>query len=458
LQGSRQLENIAYSYPDRNRVFGSKAHNDTVDFIYRELKKTGYYNVYKQPQVHTWSKADATLTADGETIDVASMTYSPSVDVTAELGVVSNLGCSASDYPADLAGKVALIKRGDCTFADKSVLAAAANAAAAIVYNNEGGALSGTLGGVNSELGPYAGIAGISSADGEALLTAAQKAAVTVDFKIDSRIENRTTFNVIAETKGGDHNNVVSLGGHTDSVDAGPGINDDGSGIISNLVVAKALTRFSVKNAVRFCFWTAEEFGLLGSEYYTSHLSERELEKIRLYLNFDMIASPNYALMIYDGDGSAFNQTGPDGSAQIEALFERYYKSKKLPYIPTEFDGRSDYDGFISRGIPAGGLFTGAEGIMTEEEAKLFGGKAGEAYDVNYHAVGDDFTNLNHEAYLINSRATAYAVATYAKSLASIPKRAKGQPKPPKHGHGKRAPRSHAHTKNTGCWHSLVEM
>ncbi|KAJ5143543.1 Peptidase M28 [Penicillium bovifimosum] len=458
LHGSQQLEDIAYSYPERNRVFGSKAHNDTVDFIYRELKKTGYYNVYKQPQVHTWSKADATLSADGETIDVASMTYSPSVDVTAELGVVANLGCDASDYPADLAGKVALIKRGECDFAQKSVFAAAANAAAAIVYNNEGGALSGTLGGVTSPLGPYAAIAGISSSDGEALLTAAQKAAVTVDLNIDSRIENRTTFNVIAETKGGDHNNVVSLGGHTDSVDAGPGINDDGSGIISNLVVAKALTRFSVKNAVRFCFWTAEEFGLLGSEYYTSHLSERELEKIRLYLNFDMIASPNYALMIYDGDGSAFNQTGPDGSAQIEALFEKYYKSKKLPYIPTAFDGRSDYDGFISRGIPAGGLFTGAEGIMTEEEAKLFGGKAGEAYDVNYHAAGDDMTNLNHEAYLINSRATAYAVATYAKSLAHFPKRAKAHPKPPKFAYRKGAHKSHAHTKTKGCWHSLVEM
>jgi carboxypeptidase Q len=452
LKGSQKLEDLAYAHPEQNRVFGSKAHNDTVDFLYHELKKTGYYDVYKQKQVHTWTSADSSLTFGEEAIKSTVMTYSPSVDVTADLVVVSNVGCTAADYPADVAGRIALVKRGECTFAEKSLLAATAKAAAVIVYNNAAGSLAGTLGGVSSS---YAAIAGISQADGETLLSAAAKAAVSLSLEIDSRVENRTTFNVIAETKGGDHKNVVSLGGHTDSVEAGPGINDDGSGIISNLVIAKALTKFSVKNAVRFCFWTGEEFGLLGSEYYTSHLSASELAKIRLYLNFDMIASPNYALMIYDGDGSAFNQTGPAGSAQIESLFENYFKSKKLPYIPTAFDGRSDYDGFISRGIPSGGLFTGAEGIKTAEEAKLFGGQANVSYDVNYHAAGDNVTNLNHEAYLINSRATAFAVATYANSLASIPRRnatvATRRVK-------KRAPRSHALTEGTGCFHSLVEI
>ncbi|KAF3391442.1 putative leucine aminopeptidase 2 [Penicillium rolfsii] len=455
LKGTQRLEDIAYSYPERNRVFGSEAHNDTVDFLYHELKKTGYYHVWKQPQVHTWTKAESSLKFNDQSIGVTAMTYSPSVDVTAELGVVSNVGCSAADYPSDLSGKIALVKRGECAFAEKSVLAAAAKAAAVIVYNNVPGSLSGTLGGVTPDHGSYSAIAGISDTDGQTLLSATANGAVTVFLKIDSQIENRTTFNVIAETKGGDHNNVVALGGHTDSVEAGPGINDDGSGIISNLVVARALTRFSVKNAVRFCFWTGEEFGLLGSEYYTSHLDAAELAKIRLYLNFDMIASPNYALMIYDGDGNAFNQSGPAGSAQIEALFEKYFTSKHLPYIPTAFDGRSDYDGFISRGIPAGGLFTGAEGIKTDAEAKLFGGQANVAYDANYHAAGDNVTNLNHEAFLINSKATAFAVATYANSLASIPRHNATVTRRQVY---KRAPGSHVHTKNTGCFHSLVEI
>ncbi|KAF7591623.1 Leucyl aminopeptidase yscIV [Aspergillus hancockii] len=460
LAGSQQLEDFAYAYPERNRVFGGKAHEDTVNYLYKELKKTGYYDVYKQPQVHLWSNAEQTLTAGGESIEAKTMTYSPSVDVTADLAVIANLGCQESDYPADTAGKVALIKRGECPFGDKSVLAAKAKAAAAIVYNNVAGSMAGTLGAAHSDKGPYAAIVGISLADGQKLISLAEAGSASVDLWVNSQQENRTTYNVVAQTKGGDPNNVVALGGHTDSVEAGPGINDDGSGVISNLVVAKALTKYSVKNAVRFLFWTAEEFGLLGSDYYVSNLNATELNKIKLYLNFDMIASPNYGLMIYDGDGSAFNQTGPTGSAEIEKLFENYFDSIDLPYIPTKFDGRSDYEAFILNGIPAGGLFTGAEGIKSEANAELFGGEAGVAWDANYHAAGDNVTNLNPEAFLINSKATAFAVATYANSLESIPKRnttsLHKRTRSVKQ-FRRRAPKTHAHVQGSGCWHSQVE-
>ncbi|KAF7157632.1 hypothetical protein CNMCM5623_002006 [Aspergillus felis] len=458
MDGAQRLEDFAYAYPERNRVFGGRAHEDTVNYLYRELKRTGYYDVYKQPQVHLWTKADQALTVNGETYAASTMTYSPSVNVTAPLAVVNNLGCVATDYPADLKGKIALVSRGECPFATKSVLSAKAGAAAALVYNNIDGSMAGTLGGATSELGPYAPIAGISLLHGQALIKLTQAGTVTANLWINSKVENRTTYNVIAQTKGGDPNNVVALGGHTDSVEAGPGINDDGSGIISNLVVAKALTRFSVKNAVRFCFWTAEEFGLLGSKYYVDSLNATEKAKIRLYLNFDMIASPNYALMIYDGDGSAFNLTGPAGSAQIERLFEDYYKSIRKPFVPTEFNGRSDYEAFILNGIPAGGIFTGAEALKTKEQATLFGGQVGVALDANYHAKGDNMTNLNREAFLINSKATAFAVATYANSLESIPPRnmttvvKRSQLQEAK----KRAP--HSHSGETGCYKDRVEQ
>ncbi|KAF7114183.1 hypothetical protein CNMCM5793_007761 [Aspergillus hiratsukae] len=457
MSGAQKLEDFAYAYPERNRVFGGPAHEDTVNYIYRELKRTGYYDVYKQPQVHLWTRADQSLTVGGQDYVASTMTYSPSVNVTAPLAQVANLGCVESDYPADLQGKIALVSRGECPFATKSVLSAKAGAAAAIVYNNVEGSMAGTLGGATSELGPYAPIVGISLADGQALIQLIQAGAATASLWIDSKVENRTTYNVIAQTKGGDPDNVVALGGHTDSVEAGPGINDDGSGIISNLVVAQALTRYRVKNAVRFCFWTAEEFGLLGSEFYVNSLSATELAKIRLYLNFDMIASPNYIFGVYDGDGSAFNLTGPAGSAQIEKLFEDYYKSIRKPSVPTEFSGRSDYQAFILNGVPSGGLFTGAEVLKTEEQAKLFGGQAGVALDANYHQEGDDMTNLNREAFLINSRATAFAVATYANSLESIPVRnmttavKRSQLNEAK----KRAP--HSHTGGTGCYKDRVE-
>jgi Zn-dependent M28 family amino/carboxypeptidase len=152
------------------------------------------------------------------------------------------------------------------------------------------------------------------------------------------------------------------------------GINDDGSGTITVLEIALKLPFFKVKNAVRFGFWTAEEFGLVGSEHYITNLSEEERQKIALYLNFDMVASPNFGYFVYNGDGTHFPNIppGPPGSDHIEDTFNNWFAKKKLPSAPTEFSGRSDYGPFLDVGIPAGGLFTGAEGIKTEEQAALY--------------------------------------------------------------------------------------
>lgn len=226
--------------------------------------------------------------------------------------------------------------------------------------------------------------------------------------------------NVIAETVGGNKDSVLVIGGHSDSVFAGPGINDDGSGIIGILEVAEQLTGYAVNNSVRLGFWAGEEFGLLGSYYYTGNLTAEEAAKIRLYLNFDMIASPNYIYGIYDGDGSAFNQSGPAGSAEAETFFEDFFAANDLNSVPTDFSGRSDYAGFLDLGIASGGLFTGAEVVKTEEEQALFGGEAGVAYDVNYHQAGDNVTNLALDAFEWNTKAIAAAVAEYATSFESL--------------------------------------
>ncbi|KAL8716796.1 MAG: hypothetical protein Q9225_005901 [Loekoesia sp. 1 TL-2023] len=202
----------------------------------------------------------------------------------------------------------------------------------------------------------------------------------------------------------------------------GPGINDNGSGTIGLLEVALQLAKFSVNNAIRFVWVSAEEFGLLGSQFYVDSLSAAEKAKIRLDLNFDMIASPNYKYGIYDGDGSAFNVTGAPGSAEAEKLFQDYFTNEAgLKWVPDQFDGRSDYAPFADAGIAAGGLFTGAEGIKTAEEQTLFGGQAGVAYDVNYHGAGDNVSNLNLEAFVQNAKAIAHAVATYGRSFESLP-------------------------------------
>ncbi|KAJ3516098.1 hypothetical protein NMY22_g14289 [Coprinellus aureogranulatus] len=408
---------------DGTRAFGSRGHNATVNYIKGLLDATRYYDTELQTFPYLFSSGDSTFAVNNNAVESEWFTYGPAGDVTAPLVPVANLGCESTDYPPEVEGKIAFISRGSCEFGLKVALAGAAKAAGAIIYNNAPeGVNGGTLGAPERpDVGPYVPVASISGDSAQDLLSRiASGTTLTGTLHVDATTETRYTSNVIATTKGGDKNNIVFAGGHTDSVPAGPGINDDGSGTITILDIALRLPLFSVKNAVRFGFWTAEEFGLVGSEQYITGLSAEEAQKIALYLNFDMVASPNYGYFIYDGDGSAFNLTGPAGSDHIEKTFEDFFKSKRIPSAPTEFNGRSDYGPFLDVGIPSGGLFTGAEGKKTEQEAQWWGGEAGVDYDICYHKKCDDLSNLNTEAWVVNTKAAAHAIATYARSLDGI--------------------------------------
>jgi Zn-dependent M28 family amino/carboxypeptidase len=231
------------------------------------------------------------------------------------------------------------------------------------------------------------------------------------------------TENLIAESKGGDPNHVIMSGAHLDSVPAGPGINDNGSGSSAILEVAEQIAKLKTPNKLRFAWWGAEEDNLVGSTFYVNDLvanNPDELDRIDMYLNFDMVGSPNYGLFIYDGDGSGFGLVGPDGSDDIEALFERYYAERAIPSEPTAFSGRSDYQAFINNGIPSGGLFTGAEVPKTAAQVAKWGGTAGQAYDPCYHQACDTIANVNHEALAINADAIAYVVFLYATGAEAL--------------------------------------
>jgi Zn-dependent M28 family amino/carboxypeptidase len=236
--------------------------------------------------------------------------------------------------------------------------------------------------------------------------------------------EQRPQKNVIAEKTGVNDDNVVMAGAHLDSVEAGPGINDNGSGSASLLEFAESTAKLKPENTIRLAWWAAEEDGLLGSEAYVAELSQEEKDRIALYLNFDMVASPNYIFMVYDGDESGWDAPDgvpiPEGSVQIEDIFESYYTSVGEPYDDAQFSGRSDYDAFIRAGIPAGGLFTGAEVLKTEEQAAIWGGTAGVAYDPCYHQECDDIDNLSMEAFEVNVDAIAFALLAYAYSTESV--------------------------------------
>ncbi|MEU4563963.1 M20/M25/M40 family metallo-hydrolase [Actinoplanes sp. NPDC023936] len=228
-----------------------------------------------------------------------------------------------------------------------------------------------------------------------------------------------TGYNLIADWPGGNTSNTLMIGGHLDSVTAGPGINDNGSGSAGILEVALQVARtgFQPDRHLRFAWWGAEELGLRGSTAYVNSLSSAQRSAITGYLNFDMIGSPNPGYFLYDGDNSDGTGAGPGpaGSAQIEATLAAYFSSIGVPTRGTDFDGRSDYGPFISAGIPAGGIFTGAEGTKTSAQVALWGGTASR-FDPCYHASCDTISNINDTALDRNSDAIAYAVWTLAGS------------------------------------------
>ncbi|MFD9222427.1 M28 family metallopeptidase [Streptomyces sp. NPDC060064] len=221
-----------------------------------------------------------------------------------------------------------------------------------------------------------------------------------------------TGYNLIADWPGGDANQILMAGSHLDSVGAGAGINDNGSGSAAVLETALAVSRAQFKPAkhLRFGWWGAEELGLVGSKYYVNNLPAAERSKISGYLNFDMIGSPNPGYFVYDDDPT------------IEKTFKDYFAGLSIPTeIETEGDGRSDHAPFKNAGVPVGGLFTGADYTKTAAQAQKWGGTAGQAFDRCYHSSCDTSSNIDDTALDRNSDAIAHAIWTLSAGTTTPP-------------------------------------
>ncbi|UVJ41097.1 M28 family peptidase [Arthrobacter sp. CJ23] len=428
---------------DGNRAAGTPGYEASAQYIEGQLAAAGYAPVRQHFSYEQFIVAGAGLAqltpnptsyTDGTHFQV--MSYSGAGDVAAAVSAVdinlvgdraSTSGCEAGDFAWFTPGNIALIQRGTCTFRLKVDNAAAAGASGVIVFN-QGNVVPGDdrLGLIFGTLDPpLAAIpaVGVPFALGEEL---AGLAGLTMRLTVDASVKSVDTFNILADTAGRADRTVV-VGAHLDSVGEGPGINDNGTGSAAILETAIQLASgHDPVNRVRFAFWGGEEDGLIGSEFYVAQLSARELKNHAVNLNFDMVGSPNAVRFVYDGDGSAFGETGPNGSARVEQVFLDYFASQGLATAPTEFDGRSDYFGFINNGIPAGGLFTGAEGIKTAGEADVFGGTAGEAYDPCYHSACDTIANVDHVVLEEMADAIAHATLSFAETTSAINGTSKG--------------------------------
>lgn len=427
LEGARAHQAALQEIADANgdtRVSGSPGYDQSVAYAQGVFTAAGY-NVTVQPfQFQTFvslSPAILEQVSPGPVGPIANniLSYSGSGDVTAPVSSPSPAtGCNAADWAGFPAGSIALVLRGPagCTFGIKATNAFNAGAVGVVIYNNAAGPVNGTLGNTFTLNIP---VTSVTQAMG---LQLAATPGLVLRLRTNTLRGVATTYNVLAETKGGDPDNVVMVGAHLDSVNAGPGIQDNGSGSAAILEVAEQLAKVEPRNKVRFALWGAEESNLVGSTYYVNNLSAAERQKIALYLNFDMIGSPNHVFFVYDGDDSdgVGAGPGPAGSAQIEKVFESYYTMQGLPFKGTDFSGRSDYGPFIAAGIPSGGLFTGAEGIKTPAEVALWGGTAGQQYDPCYHLACDTYANINLFAFDVNVDAVAYSTLQYAMSTEDV--------------------------------------
>ncbi len=415
----RTLQDIADANGG-NRALGSKGYAASVDYVADTLRDKGFDVTTDEFEVNLPFADEPKVSVDGREVKAAPLLYTvgtPAGGIDARLvpaRAEETPGCKPADYDGlDVSGAVVLVDRGACPFGDKQAAAAERGAVALIVANNEEGqAYGGTLGEDTDVKIP---VVAISQADGARLRAEPGETRMTMN----AGVRRELTRNVIAQTRTGSTHDVVMLGAHLDSVADGPGINDNGSGTAAVLETAMQLGPTPpVRNAVRFAFWGAEEEGLVGSANYIATLDEEELKDIAMYLNFDMLGSPNPGYFTYDGDQSTRADSVPrvpEGSAGIERTLVAYLDGAGKTARDTTFDGRSDYDAFTNAGIPAGGLFSGAEEKMTDEEAQLWGGDAGQPFDPNYHKASDTIDNIDAAALEIHSRGVAYSVAYYAQ-------------------------------------------
>lgn len=404
LEHMRALQAIADANGD-TRVSGSPGYDESVTYAAEVFADAGYVVDVQEFQFQTFVTLSPTVVervapAPAGPVATTIASYSGSGDVTAPVSPTADVGsgsegCQAGDFAGFTAGDVALIRRGGCTFATKATNAEAAGASAVVIANNTAGAPNFTLGSTFTLDLP---VVGVTQELGDEL---AGTEGLVLRVRTQTFRGIATTSNVIAESTTGDPENVVMAGAHLDSVNAGPGINDNGSGSAAILEIAEQMAKVKPKNRVRFALWGAEESGLVGSTHYVAGLDETELDRIAAYLNYDMIGSPNYVRFVYDGDDSdgVGAGPGPAGSDAIERLYTDYFAGEGLASEGTDFSGRSDYGPFIAEGIPSGGLFTGAEGEKTADQARVYGGVAGESYDPCYHQFCDalDYDHLGDD-------------------------------------------------------------
>ena len=328
-----------------------------------------------------------------------------------------------NDFDGFVRGAVALVRRGTCQFQVKVDNAVAAGAAGVIIMNEGTDGRTDAFSGVLSK-GADVPVVGVSYEFGRSL---AGRTGDSVRLAVNAVTGKRVTRNVLADMGANmgvdDKSALIVAGAHLDSVTEGPGINDNGSGSAAVLETALRLAQEPAQNCgrMRFAFWGAEERGLVGSRHHVSSLSDDERRRIAVYVNLDMVGSPNFTRFVR---ASVAKLEGLAAIVREEVVTE--FRTHDLPFEERTGGGSgSDDASFSQKGIPTVGLYTGASGKKPESEAKASGGVAGRPYDPCYHRACDTVENINREVLEQHTRALVRALRAAANAVrtpsASVP-------------------------------------
>ena len=342
----------------------------------------------------------------------------------------TNSGCSAADFSGFVAGRIALVERGGCSYYTKVVNAANAGAAGVIIFNDGS---SNHTGAFRGSINPYVPVSipvAMSSYQIGLDLRNEYNAAQNPTVHLDVRTLHdpyRADYNVIADSPYGDPNRVVVVEGHLDAI-YGEGMLDSASGSATMLEVGLKMAHTKARNHLRYVWFGGEELGLYGSDHYVFDLSDAEAGKIVFDMDADVTATPNYVTAIADPSNS-FNAAdfpaGVNSASQVGTnYFREYFDGNGLPYMVWSNDGTDSWN-FAWRGIPNTGILTGQDCCKGQAEVNLFGGTLGN-YEGNRPSFDGGFVdrpflwgdNLNNNDP-VRLEATSKAFAYVAWKLAN---------------------------------------
>lgn len=408
---------------DGYRAVGSAGFDAAAEYVAEELRAAGWSvseDAFTTPAFT--DPGGSEVVVDGRSFgagDVLPLIFSPAGDVTGPVVALdweatatepSSLGCAAADYGDLPDGALVVVRSGPCRRRDAVLAAQTAGAAgfvAAYPAAGTGEVLRPTLfepAGITIPVASASGIAAGALADAAAAGATARLVTTTATSLVPTR-------SIIADLPGRRSDAVVMLGGHLDSVIDGPGLNDNGSGVAALLGLARALRDHEPRSTIRLAFWTDEETGLHGSFHYVEGLAPDDRAAIHAYLNADMVASPNGVAGVYDESRAA------PGSAAISDLLVAAVREQGSVPVPEDVGGGSDHLAFTLAGIPTGGVYSGANELITPEQATASGATVGQPADPCYHRPCDDGTDLDVEL----ARVLATALARTAVQLADDP-------------------------------------